>query len=166
MTLTQTVIPRIDGRDYKQLPAGVSRWVATTPTITGTTSGATTFNINFNPDSNPDFQKYVVVSSLSLDVGGVALAILAALVRIPVNQWEDYVAVTSVVEVFPLLNYYNTASHAGQLRYGPYLLGRAVGGTTASLSVLLEEKLNTTYGLAASGLISDRPFIAPEFLRA
>lgn len=159
VALTKEVNAKIDGRDYGQLPKGVSRWTAQMPTATGTETGTATFHINFNPDSNVDFQPYVSLSELTMNCGGAALVIKACQVLSEgSDEWEDYSLARSL-EAFNMRNHRVAVDYAGHLHQGPYYLGRAVKGTQARIKVFIQEISLTTYIISASGLISDKSFL-------
>lgn len=163
VALTGNTDAKIDGRKYSQLPKGMSRWSAQMPTETGSETGTATFHINFNPNSNVDFQRYVSLHLLTMNCGGVALVIKSCQVLSEPDEWEDYPVVRSL-EAFNMRNVIKSTDYAGHTHQGPFYLGRSIKGSQARIKIVMQEINLTTYVISASGLISDKPFIAPYAL--
>jgi len=162
-----TVPAAIDGRNYKELPPGVSRWTAF-GTDTGTVAAANMdFVVQFNADSNPDFQKFVSVDAASVGFFLAAgLSVLAVRFRMESVEWEDY-AGAPALEVFPMRNFGGVAgNYGGTMENGPYYLGRALASTAGAVRLTVEEVNTAAYTYSMSGLISDNSFLSPRFWRA
>lgn len=165
MALDESVQPKIDARRYGQLPAGVSRWSLNPPAILGTTTGITTLSVQFNPNSNEDFQKYVSMTRLVIKSDIAALVILGVELSLEGNQWEDTgVGITIPLDTFQMETTFQAANYMGKLEQ-PLYFGRAVKGAAAIMNIRLQEINTTRYLFWATGLMSDSPFIVPDYLR-
>lgn len=162
MAVTTNMPVRVDGRKYTELPKGMRRWTAA-GSATGTVAGTImSFNADVNPQANPDFQQYVSVSSVGIQTQTAALTILQARVIASVGFWEDYLLATRAVYMIDMVNV-STALIFGGVMIEPSYLGRVIKGTTGRILTDIEEVDGTNYSVTMTGLMSDYPFLAPEF---
>lgn len=167
MASSGITFPERQNRVTPELPKGIQRWTTEIATVTGQAAATTTqLFIQFNIDSLNDFQYYVSLDSLSVQTGVATLDVLAAHLQLEGGDWEDYPQGSIALEVFPMRVSFSATITGGQIEHGPYYLGRTLRGVPGSISVILSEVENTTYNLIASGLISDRPFLASEIYKA
>lgn len=165
MTLASAVSAVIDGRNYQELPNGISRWTANAAIATGTTAGILTWTVSFNPQSDDSFQKYYSIDHIAIVSQTAAINNLGVSVDLAQSDWEDNGSrnhwVTSIVMVVGP----QTAEASGAM-HEPVYLGRVNPGTAGRLEMKIEEVNTTTYEMNCSGLVSDKPFLAPNFWRA
>lgn len=164
MTISAVMIgPVADGRRYRELPRGVSRWTCT-GTATGTATSRVLFNVDFNPQSSPSFQRYVSLDHVGLFTETAALVTLGVRILQALDQWEDAPINVSVGK-FEMAVLAAATDMGGEFTTPKYL-GRVVGVQLGRLQVVAQEILNTAYYFTASGFISDKPFLAPYFWRS
>lgn len=164
MTLALTVVqPRIDTRDYPQLPTGVSRWIASAGG-TGGTTGVATAVFQFNPQQNPDYLKYVTIDRITLHVHSAELTAVGVHAWAELLNWEDTPA-----------DFYFATFQLGQINSSviatgawtdPTTLGRMEKGTNGQISVAVQEIINAVYLMNLSGFISEFPILARDFWRS
>lgn len=165
MAITATVTPLRDRRKYSVLPKGVSRWTASDATLTGVGTSTATFDLQFNPGSDPNFQLYVSINRLVISTAAAALVILGVHARLRAAEWEEAPSGVAIpIASFEMINEENATSYIGGIHEAIYL-GRTEKGTPGRLQVFIQEIASTTYVFSASGLMSDKPFLAPNFWR-
>lgn len=166
MVASTSTTYKIDGRRYPQLQKGVFRWVAQPAIITGAATQLHNVNLDFNPQGNAAFQRYVSIDQITIH-SAVAAVVIAGVVAIAYNDnWEDnYQNLERCVASFEMSNYGAAATYAGAWNEH-VLLGRISAGAVGRLIVRFEEINTATYRIFMSGLISDYPIIAPDYLRA
>lgn len=158
-----SLVPKIDGRLYSGLPQGIFRWTAQVNS-TGAGSGTMSFHLKFNNGDSPDFQRYASISTMSINCSSVALTKKGAVIWQQSGDWEDYNSSTRSIGSFEMLEGSVATQHAGQFNV-PTLLGRVKKATTGQINIQLQEINLVDYTFSASGFVSDKPFLAPNFWR-
>lgn len=165
MTLAISTDARLDGRQYKELPEGMFRWFAKSAAAPGTTTGETSINILFNPDQNEDFQPYVSLNSLTVATRTAAITILGVRVKGQGAEWEDGQGGTvRNVSAFSMLNFSTSLTFVGTMP-DPVYFGRIVKGQSGTIVAQLQEINLTVYESWATGIWSEKPFLARDYLR-
>lgn len=164
-TLTVGLAMRRDRRDYPSLPKGVSRWVASSSGFsTGAGSGNVLVNVDFNPQSNPEFQDYVSLSSVRVGSETVALTEFGVEIQTDSDDFEDDQGFVSPLGDFQMRTMESATRFRGGF-YEPLMLGRVSKGSPGRLQLRMQEILSVNYMFHLTGLISDKPFLAPYFWR-
>lgn len=166
MAQTPNLVIRRDGRDYGQLPVGVSRFIATNAgTVTGAATSTVAFLLDFNPASDPNFQQYVGITKVALKTTVAALVIVGVSIQLANLDWEDNQLQPRPIGAFTMTNYQQAADYAG-IYDVPVYVGRTAKGTPGRFTVQVQEILNTVYEISVSGLMSEKPFLMPDWMRA
>lgn len=155
--------PLVDGRIYPELPPGIKRWSATVASV-GAATSTMTFNLKFNNGDSEGFQPYVSVSHIGIQTSSVALTKFGVAVWQQNTDWEDSGGLTLPLGGFQMIEGAVATQYVGQWTK-PYYFGRVEKGTTGQINIQLQEITSTDYNIVCSGLIGDRPFLAPNFWR-
>lgn len=166
MAQTVTTSALIDERSYPQLPTGVSRWKSSFDDVTGATTSVVTLNTDFNASQRQDFQRYVSVSHVGIYSIVAAPVIVGVSVFMSSGLWEDFPLIANaIVGNFDMKVNHVATTYSGYFNEPTYL-GRTRAGSFGRLSIQLQE-INTKIDMVImTGLISEVPFLAPEFWRA
>lgn len=171
MTITvDALMSYSDGRRYDSykgldLPPGVRRWSGQA-VGTGTVAGNDMdFRFDFDPQANVDWQPYVSLIDISIQTSVAALTINGVWGVLNASGWQENVANQNrTCASFPMRNYGLATTFAGH-EHNPYYFGRMETGQQARMSIFMEEVDGTVYVVSASGLIADKPFMVPHYLR-
>lgn len=156
--------PLIDGRIYPELPDGIKRWNSKAASV-GAATSTMSFQLKFNNGDSEGFQPYVSINHIGIQTSSAALTKFGCAIWQQNTDWEDSQGLTLPLGGIQMIEGAVASQYIGQW-VTPYYLGRVEKGTTGQINIQLQEILSTDYNIVCSGLISDRPFLAPNFWRA
>lgn len=170
MTTAIATMEFSDGREYAELlglrtKGNVQRWLAQGQVV-GTVAAATVqVDFEFNPDARDDWQPYVGITQMGADSGVASVDAGHAWVLLGSGAWEDNVgSLNRTVGIMAMHDYNAGGANAGVMNE-PMYFGRINKGQQAKLSWIFEEIDAAVYNVSASGLLSDKPFLVPDYWR-
>lgn len=133
--------------------------------VTGTSGVSTaTINFPFNPSAAVEFQQYVAICRMSFR-NTVAQVTDAGEVLLTSEQWERAPSTTNQpVAVIPALVPAGDVNFMQSVQEFLYL-GRITPGALGELRMVFQEVDTAVLRVMITGIISDRPFVCPEFWR-
>lgn len=131
--------------------------------ITGVGTDSITINFPFNPDADVTFQPYVALCRATLR-NTVAQQTGATWIQLPGASWERTTTTNNPVGLMPAPVSAGDGSFVSSINEFNYL-GRVAVGTTGELRFEGKEVATAVTRLMITGIIGDRPFVAPEFWR-
>ena len=169
MTVTETVSPVFDRRDYNEVENGVGLWYAN-GIITGVGSGDAKLTVQFNSALNTNPKLYVAVTRIGITSAGVnhstggnnARSFFAA------DHWERTSGASSAsVPIAPLELVQGESNTDYQASFFGFVnAGRLEGATAGEVSVILADDASLSAVVHLEGIHSQHPLAGRWWLSA